>query len=107
IVSLIPGVRVGYWEDVADNLPVMIAFVGVFVVLYSALLVCVGRRRNWARWTVLISNVLGSGLTAIDPAGLLAEGQIAVAIELVEFVLEVWACYLLFFGAGRRWFRAR
>jgi hypothetical protein len=83
-----------------------VLFVDTFVLAFMVLFIWLVARRhkNWARWSLLITFILGL------PAGLLALGSmpfhpIAGVLSLAQVALQAIALILIFTGSARAWFR--
>jgi hypothetical protein len=106
LISLIPGFRLGYWEELADlPIEVLMGILMFFISLFSVLVVHIGKRANWARWSMLVFLVYGWIETATDLPSLLTQGQFAIGAEIAVIAGELYAIKLLFFGEGAQWFK--
>ena len=117
LVSLHPAIRGEWWtspEGVesgeAGGAPDVVLAIGValgvlLTVAFAGLLVLVGRRHNWARWTLLVYLVLGWVLLALDvPTAVNETPPVAIAIDLLSAAAEAWAGFLLFADPAAQWF---
>ena len=113
LVTLHPSIRGDWWSipDVEDGETIGMVFgivlAVVFFILYAVLVIFIGRRHNWARWALLTYAVAGWFITVSDFPRSLSETPIAAAMDGLMTLAEAWAFYLLFFGPGAQWFRAR
>jgi hypothetical protein len=48
---------------------------------------------------------MGWFVLAADPSTSLSQGRIAVAVDALSALGELYGCFLLFFGSGARWFK--
>jgi hypothetical protein len=65
----------------------------------------VRRRRNWARWVLLVSFIISLPLEFFDPS-IWSGGQLPLTLLALASVLaSVAAFYFLFTGDARTWFR--
>ena len=103
-LTLIPGVREGFWDD--PEVPVAVPLVMAMLLgTFSAwIIVMVGRGRNWARWTLVVYIALTYVLVALDPAGWEKQGPLALGVDAVTLVLDLYGCYLILTGESARWF---
>lgn len=105
LLSLLPGVREGMWNEAEVPLAVSVTL-GVVLALFSGwLIVMMSRGRNWARWTLVIYTAVSWLLLLADPDALQAQGPLAVTIDLATLVIEIYACLRVLFGEGVEWFR--
>jgi hypothetical protein len=110
-VSLLPFVRGHWWVEPAQSISAAesLAFAMVVMTIWFgimiALMVLVGRRKNWARWTLLAYLVVGWITVAIDLPETLEVTPFAGAIDFLVTIAELWACYLLFLSPGAKWFK--
>ena len=79
------------------------AFVFVFIVLFIWLVA--RRRKNWARWLMLVLFVLGLPPYFGGLHRLLNFEPVAGALSLVGFLVQVIALSLIFSGNARDWFK--
>ena len=87
--------------------PVLLLFTFAMLVLAAALNVLVYKGRNWARIIVLLL-VLVAGLFLFVPSEEpTPPGMLEQALNILSFVLELIAIYLLFSWPGALWFRPR
>jgi hypothetical protein len=106
---------IAFWPGLGEPQPdpgVVATVVGVLlVVVFGGLTVWLTRKiwlgKNWARWAMLFYLLLGWVLTLADLNAEMARSPITAIISVVTAVMEVFACWLLFFGAGGRWFTPR
>jgi len=105
LLSLLPGVRDGLWND--DEVPLALSItLGVVFAVFSAwLILMTSRGRNWARWALVIYTAVSWLLLLSDPDALRAQGTLAVAIDAAMLFIELYASFLLLFGEGVQWFR--
>ena len=105
LVSLLPGVREGVWNEAEVPLAISITL-GIVLALFAGwLILMMSRGRNWARWTLVIYTAVSWLLLLADPESLQAQGALAVTIDLVTLVIEIYACVRVLFGEGVEWFR--
>ena len=105
LLSLLPGVREGVWNEAEVPLAISITLGVVLAVFSGWLILMVSRGRNWARWTLVIYTAVSWLLLLADPDALQAQGALAVAIDGLTLVIEIYACLRLLFGEGAEWFR--
>lgn len=107
LINLFPGVRTDYWESLEDAPLELVTAIFVLVfVLFSTLVIYIGKRVNWARWVMFVFLGYGWIDTATNLSSLLAQGQLAIAVEIVVVAGEIYAIWLLFFSEGAQWFKA-
>ena len=117
LISLHPSIRGEWWAspsgvestDVPGAAGIALA-IGLTVgaaltVFFAGLVVLVGRRHNWARWTLLVYLVLGWVVVALELPTSVTETPFAAALDLLSAAAEAWACYLLFADPAAQWFR--
>lgn len=109
LATMLPVIRGNWWapdggENAPDAGPVVIVFALVMFALSAWLVWMVSRGRNWARWTLLGLFVIGWLFLLTDFSRSLAETPLAALADTLIAAAEVWACYLLFSGAGAAWF---
>jgi hypothetical protein len=104
LVSLWPGLRA---EPEGESAPILVITI-LIVLAFGALTVWLSRKiwlgKNWARWAMLGYLILGWALAVSDFETEMARSPISAIIYVVTALMEVFACWLLFFGAGARWF---
>ena len=111
LLSLHPWLRGTWWVNpgettsAAASLAVVIALTLVFSAFFIWLLVRAGRRKNWARWVLLVYLVIGWISVAIDLPETLSATPFAGAIDFLVAMAELWASYLLFLSPGASWFK--
>jgi hypothetical protein len=103
-ISLLPGIRLSTWEGDAFSIAVVVGSTVFFTMVYAALIVFIARRKNWARVLLIVMVMLGWIAMAADSSWL-DEGPVAASLDAAMGLVEAYACYLLAFGAGRRWFK--
>ena len=106
LISLHPSIRGEWWAapsgveaaDVPGAAGIALAIaltLGIALTLFFAgLVVLVGRRHNWARWTLLVYLVLGWVVLALELPTSVMETPLAATIDLLSAAAEAWACYL-------------
>lgn len=108
LVTLFPGMRaVPAGISMASYVAITVATLAVFGAITLWLTIKVLRRRNWARWTMLVYQAL---MWALGSPTIVAELQPypqTAAIDIACFIMVVIGCALLFFGPGGRWFASR
>jgi hypothetical protein len=107
LLSLIPGVRTGFWDDngaAPAAVAVALVVVAVMTGIEIWLIRLVGRRHGWARWALLAYLIAGWVMTFSDFSASIAQGMAAVLVDLVTGLVEMFAIGVLFLSAGRRWF---
>jgi hypothetical protein len=105
---------IALWPGLGEPQPdpgVVATVVGVvLVVVFIGLTVWLTRKiwlgKNWARWAMLFYLLLGWVLAVADLNAEMARSPITAIISVVTGVMEMFACWLLFFGAGGQWFAA-
>ena len=120
LISLHPSIRGEWWtspggvesvEAEAGAAAGVVLAIGValgilLTLAFAGLLVLVGRRHNWARWTLLVYLVLGWVLLALDlPTAVNEAPPAAIVIDLLSAAAEAWAVDLLFADPAAQWFR--
>jgi hypothetical protein len=110
LLSLIPGVRHGLWDDYANS-PVAVLLVLAVIAFMTGieiwLIRLVARRHGWARWALLIYLLAGWLMTFSDFSGSIEQGMAAVLVDLLTGLAEMAAVGLLFLSSGRSWFGRR
>jgi len=91
------------FDDAAEAVVFMLT-VALSILLSAALIFFAGRRRNWARWGLLILVAL-SWIEGLFTAQGFAENAIPMAVNAVSTVLDTLSIWLLFSGPAARWFR--
>ena len=108
LVTMLPGMReVPAGISMATYVAVTVSTLAVFGAITLWLTIKVSRRRNWARWTMLVYQAL---MWALGSPSIVAEWRAyprTAAIDLACFIMVVIGCVLLFFGPGGRWFASR
>ena len=106
LVSMLPGIRPPRPDDPAVpwafTLGAIVVFGGLTIWLTLELL----RGKLWARWGMLAYLVLGWWLGGGEISDDFLRSPVLGLIDAVCIVLEIAACWLLFFGDGARWFAA-
>jgi hypothetical protein len=108
-VTLHPAIRGRWWvipnaEDIAPAFMISVSI--VFAVVYAVLVWLTGRRRNWARWALLVFVVVTTLIAAGDLPRSFSETPIAAVADVCFTLAEVWAFRLIFSGRGAEWFRS-
>lgn len=85
----------------------IVVVTAIFSALFALLIWQMGRRRNWARWGLLVFVIVGGVTLAGDFSRSISQTPIAAVFDVVALSFEIWACYLIFRGPGARWFAAR
>ena len=84
------------WLVLLGALLVVIAMTGViFWLILKAY-----RGRNWARWTTLLLLAPSWALGAMEFPGELVQAPVSAVVGVTTSALDIFACWLLFFGAG-------
>lgn len=102
--SLIPGIRVGLWDDLGAPVWLVLAFTVALLVAAAALILAVERGRNWGRYAIALFLAVSWLLTLTDIPEFLKQGELAVALDGIVLSLEAYACFLLFSTESARWF---
>jgi hypothetical protein len=104
-ISVLPSIRgpIPGAEEVPPAL--YFALFAVFGVLFGTLIVLLAKRHNWARWVVFAYLLMGWAAFLVDLPEGLAAAPLPTLLDALVFVLEIWACVLLFTAASARWFR--
>lgn len=63
------------------------------------------RRKNWARWLLLIIAVIGFFMAYPQMSAAFRTAPLIGAAHLVQFLMEVVALWFVFTGDARPWFR--
>ena len=100
LVTLLPGVDVPRPEDAA--LPGV--FVAIFGVITLWLTYATYQGRNWARWALLAYLILGWFLVSGELVSDFERAPLVGSLNLAAVVMELAAVWLLFAGAGAKWF---
>lgn len=104
VILLWPGVRPNPpGEEAAPALFTLAALV-VFGGLTLWLAARLYQGRNWARWAMLGYLMLGWWFTSSELNNQFLQAPIVGFMDLVCIAMEGLACWLLFTGAGARWF---
>ena len=64
----------------------------------------VRRRKNWARWVLLVSFIISMPLVFLDPAVFSGDQLPLTVLEFLSIFAEAVAFYFLFTGDARPWF---
>ena len=104
LLTLIPGVREGVWDNPELPAGVTLAITIVFGAFSAWMIVMVGRGHNWARWVWVVFVALTYLLMAVDPTGWDKQGHLAFGVDVVTAVLEMYGSYLILTGPGAVWF---
>jgi len=91
------------FEDAGARI-VFIVTIALATLLSAALIFFAGRRRNWARWGLLILVAL-SWIEGLFAAQGLPEDAFPTVVNAVSTVLDTVSVWLLFSGQAVRWFR--
>jgi hypothetical protein len=67
----------------------------------------VWRRKNWARWVLLVSFVISLPLDFLDPSVWSGDQLLLTGMALLSVLAGAVSFYLLFTGDARRWFAER
>lgn len=67
----------------------------------------VWRRRNWARWVLLVSFIISLPLDFLDPSVWSGDQLPLTGMALLSVLAGAAAFYFLFTGDARRWFAER
>lgn len=65
------------------------------------------RRRNWARWWMLVLIAIGLGATAVDFATLMTQTPLVAWLALTSAAASAVAALLLLVSPSSRWFNTR
>lgn len=104
IVTLLPAVRVPPPDEPSVPLLLDMVLILVFGGLTVWFAMQILRGKNWGRWAMLGYLLMGWVFVFIDFNDDLARAPLLAILNIVITTLEVAACYLLFAGAGARWF---
>lgn len=109
LVTMLPVIRGNWWaaeggDSMPDAGPVIVGFALLMFAVSAWLVWMVSRGRNWARWTLLVLFVVGWLFLLTDFSRSITETPLAALADALIAAAEVWACYLLFSGAGAAWF---
>jgi hypothetical protein len=104
LVSLWPGLR----SETEGESAAAVVITALVVLAFGALTVWLARKlwlgKNWARWAMLGYLSLGWVLAVSDFEAEMARSPISAIIYVVTALMELFACWLLFFGGGAQWF---
>jgi hypothetical protein len=75
----------------------------ILIILLPFFWLAVSRRRNWARWLLLVAFVAPLPL-AFDPNMFDRENLPSTAVSFLSLLVEAAAFYFLFTGDARAWF---
>jgi hypothetical protein len=109
-VTMLPAIRGEWWvvPDAEEGDGIFVILVtGLFAAVYGVLIWLTGRRRNWARWALLVFIAGTTALAAPDLPRTFAETPAAAIADVCIALAELWAFRLLLFGPGAEWFRDR
>jgi hypothetical protein len=105
LAGMVVSVAMSYRELNGDEFFAGFVFIAlVLLALNAALIWLVGRRRNWARITMLV--LVLAALALLVPGDW--HGKSSLEDELIAWatsLMEVFAMYLLFTGDSVAWFR--
>jgi hypothetical protein len=111
LITMHPSIRGDWWNmpgTASATESGLMAGVVVASLIFSAigatLIWLTGRGRNWARWALLALLIIGWLVTISDFSRSIVETPIAAIADVLIAAAELWACYLLFQGAGAAWF---
>jgi hypothetical protein len=81
----------------------------IFVVLgvMALLIAAVGRGKNWARITMLVSFLLSMFTSIVPLLQSIRDRPLSCLLGLVQFILQLGALIFLFQKEGSAWFRAK
>ncbi len=102
---LFPGIRDEAPGDAEIPIVIGIVIYGVLIGIALALIAKTYAGRNWARWVNSALLVLGWWITAKDLGTDLQDSPLGAVLSVVVALLEIAATWLLFTGAGGRWFK--
>jgi hypothetical protein len=110
LLSLHPSIRGQWWAipdgEASDAIRIAgIVMAAVFMIIYVALVLLIGRRHGWARWALLVYVISTTLIGASDFPRSVSQTPAAAFIDVLTTLAELWAFYLLFFGPGAQWFR--
>jgi hypothetical protein len=77
----------------------------VFFVFAPFIWAAAWRRKNWARWVLLISFLVALPFMLDVPSGFYSLRPFATACTDISLVMEAMALYFLFSGDAKPWFR--
>jgi hypothetical protein len=83
-----------------------------FAILFPFFWLAVWRRKNWARWVLLVAFVAANGIflipipRAVDDPSWLHMPPLLILFGALSFLTEAAAFYFLFTGDARAWFRS-
>lgn len=101
IVAVMLGLINGFAAGLDDSVK---ATVSAVIVLTLTFFVS-RRRKNWARWVLLVLLVLGSALVVWSAPALFAYGHLIAAIALGISLMNAAAVALLFTPESAKWLR--
>jgi len=104
VFTQLPGVRVPGQDEPAVPLFLSLGLFLFFGGLTVWFAIEIFRGKNWARWAMLVYLSLGWILVGVGLNDELARAPLSGIINVICIILEFVACWLLFFGAGARWF---
>ena len=89
-----------------------VAFLAVVAILTDLILILLiwlvaRRRKNWARWVMVVMFSVGLVPAILTMAGLFQANPAAGGIMVVQSVLQIVALVLVFSGNARPWFAAQ
>lgn len=99
------------YQDFGESLALMAVtiWIAVNVVvngIYALLVWLISRRKNWARWGLLVYGVSNLWMVVVMLKAPSYDDPVSAYIAWgLTLAAEFWALWLLFFGTGARWFK--
>ncbi|MGH7813082.1 MAG: hypothetical protein ACREQI_03665 [Candidatus Binataceae bacterium] len=84
-----------------------VLFIQVFVLAFMVLFIWLVARRhkNWARWLLLVTFILGLPSYVLMRGPMLRSNPLAGSLNLAQLAAQVGALFLIFTGNARSWFQ--
>jgi hypothetical protein len=84
---------------------VFFGLIVTFAILVLIIWLIARRRRNWARWVMLVMFILGLPFSVRMLSRMLPAEPLSVALSSVQVLAQAIAFFLIFTGNARDWFK--
>ncbi|MGH6889053.1 MAG: hypothetical protein ACREHF_07650 [Rhizomicrobium sp.] len=104
----IPQTYVDSWTTRAVLRQLVIAAVATLAfltILFPFFWLAIYRRRNWARWVLLLAFIASLPLSVVDDLKWVPFPLANIGVGLISELVELLAFYFLFTGDAELWFR--